>query len=272
MSNNSILLLDTSFDPKTAPACNLLVKVGLDSISYAIINKETRQVHAVFDEQECENGIKKLTHRLKADLYLSLAYHEVKIAIHSENIIDIPNNLYDENEVAAHTQFFMAPHSGNLYTRAQGHFELTTIFTLPKSIDELLNNNFATAKRFQETAGLLLLAAKINETALLLDFSVHSFHILYVNDQQLVFQQHYEIENVAEFNYYLLLIINQLGISKPSVHLSGIIHEGDEKYNCLLKYFDNIYFTAAGDDLNQEVIEDMPSHYYSTLLALDQCV
>jgi len=272
MSNNSILLLDTSFDPQTAPACNLLVKVGLDSFSYAIINKETRQVNAVFDEQECEDGIKKFTDRLKTDPYLSLAYREIKIAIHSENIIAIPNNLYNENELAAHTQFFMAPHSGNLYTQDQHHFGFTTIFTLPKFIDELLNNDFSTSKRLQETAGLLLLATKIHETALMLDFSVNSFHILYVNDQQIIFQQQYEIENIDEFNYYLLLIINQLGINKPNVYLSGIIHEGDEKYNCLQKYFDTIYFTTAGDDLNQEVLDDMPSHYYSSLLALDQCV
>ena len=115
---------------------------------------------------------------------------------------------------------------------------------------------------------------KVNETALLLDFSVGSFNALYLQQQQVVFQQCYEIDNLDEFNYYLLLIINQLNINtkETNLHLTGIIHEGDDKYNCLLKYFSKADFIAPSNDLNQQILDDMPAHYYSSLLALDQCV
>lgn len=272
-NNNSILLIDPTFDPASASVCNLLVKVGLDSFSYAILNKETKQVSAVFDEQECENGAQKFTERLKTDSYLKLPYQEVKFAFHTANTIAIPNDLFNEQDLDIHSQFFTETHPGNLYSQAQDHFGFTTIFTLPKAIDTSLEG-FTNGKKFEQNASLLSIAEKLGETTLLLDFTVNSFNVLYVKNQQVVFQQCYEVENIEEFNYYILLIINQLNINlqETTLNLIGIVNKDDEKYNCLLKYFNKADFISITNNLNQEVLDDMPSHYYSSLLALDQCV
>lgn len=269
--SNSILLIDPSFDPAAAPNCTLLVKVGLDSFSYAIIDKETNAVSAVFDEQECKSGALKFAERLKTDSYLTLAYQDVKVAIHTPNMINIPNDLFREEELSAHAQFFATPHSENVYAHTQSYFGFTTIFSLPTPTEELLHN--FKGKKFQSTAGLLSLAEDKEETTLILDFTVTSFTALYLKNKQVIFQQCYEIENMEEFNYYLLLMVNQLQISTQDtkVHLSGIVHEGDETYNCIQKYFNHIEFISALKELNQQVLNDMPFHYYSSLLALDQC-
>ncbi|RZK56656.1 MAG: DUF3822 family protein [Pedobacter sp.] len=273
MDNNSILLIDPAFDPASASVCNLLVKVGLDNFSYAIINKETKHVDAVFDEQECVNGAQKFAERLKTDSYLKLPYQEIKFAIHTANTIAIPNDLFNEDDLESHSQFFTEAHSGYLYSQSQNHFGFTSIFTLPKVIDKTLED-FPQAKRYEQNAGLIQLAEKLDGNNLLVDFTVASVNVLFVKNQQVVFQQCYEIENVEEFNYYILLVINQLNINlkETALNLSGIINQGDEKYNCLLKYFSKADFITATNNLNQEVLDDMPAHYYSNLLALDQCV
>jgi hypothetical protein len=275
MSNrNSILLLDPSFDATTAGACSLLVKVSLDSFSYAIVNQDTKQVSVVFDEQECEDGIKKFEQSLKTDPYLSLPYTATKVAIYTENRIDVPNGLYDEETLASHSQFFPAADSGVLYVSPQAQYELTTIFSLPKSIDEQLSAAFVNVKRFDKSAGLRALAKKLDATSLIFDFTVGAVEILYLKEKQLVFQQSYEVAVVDELNYYLLLIVTQLEIdpAATTVELTGIIHEGDEKYNCINKYFKTIHFMIADVALDQQVLADLPLHYYSSLLALDQCV
>lgn len=271
-SNNSILLIDPNFDPITASACNLLIKVGQDSFSYAIVNKETQQVNAVFDEQECESGLQKLAERLKTDHYLTLPYQKVKVAVHTSNLISVPNELYNEAELANHTPYFVASHTGNLYQQVQNHFGFTTVFALSKTTEDTLNS-FNLSQLFAQNAGLLALAENIQETALLMDFTANSFQVLYVEAGNVVFQQVYEIENLDEFNYYLLLIFNQLNLvpANMALYLSGIVHEGDERHSCLAKYFNAIQFINGQHQLNQEVLDDMPSHYYSSLLALDQC-
>lgn len=271
-NNNSILLIDPNFDPVTASACNLLVKVGQDSFSYAIINKETQQVNAVFDEQECENGLQKLADRLKTDHYLNLPYQKVKVAIHTPNVIAVPNDLYEETHLTNHTPYFIGSHTGSLYQQAHQHFGFTTVFALSKTAEDTLNS-FNLSQLFTIDAGLLALAQNMEETALLIDFTANSFQVLYLKAGKVTFQQCYEIDNLDEFNYYLLLMFSQLDIQPKDVvlHLSGIVHEDDERYNCLAKYFTEIKFSNQQQQLNQDVLDDMPSHYYSSLLALDQC-
>ncbi|WP_199139086.1 DUF3822 family protein [Pedobacter sp. ASV12] len=271
-SSNSILLIDPNFDPAKVSACNLLIKVGQDSFSYAIVNKETQQVNAVFDEQECENGLQKLSDRLKTDHYLTLPYQKVKVAVHTPNVIAVPNELYSEQLLANHTPYFIGSHTGSLYQQAHSHFGFTTVFALSKTAEDTLNS-FNLSQLFTLDAGLLALAQNIGETGLLIDFTASSFQVLYLKNKQVVFQQNYEIDNLDEFNYYLLLIINQLGIEpkETPLFLSGIVHEGDERYNCLAKYFAQLQFVNGQPELDQSILDDMPSHYYSNLLALDQC-
>lgn len=271
-NHNNILLIDPKFDPAIAKSCCLLVKVDFDSFSYAIVKRENKQVIALFDEQECD-GTQKLAERLKIDNYLSLPYEEVKLAFFTENHIAVPDDFYNENDLAIHTQFFVGPHTDNLYTQKQAHFKFTNLFSLSQTADETANNYFADGKKYIGNAGLVKLAENIDEPALLIDFSVNNFKVIYIERQNLVFQQNYEIANTEEFNYYLLLIVNQLAINgqQTKVLLSGIIHQEDLNYNCLQKYFSEIAFLSIENTFDLQALDDLPTHYYTSLLALYQC-
>lgn len=268
---NSILLIDPTFEPSTANHCSLLIKIGSKSFSYAIINNETSKVSAIYDEQECDDFTSKFADRLKTDPYLTLPYQEVKIAHHTQHIITIPDELFSGENVGVNAQYFPANHSSNVYVDVQHYFGFKTIFSLPKTTEELLN--FASAKMFHENAGLLNQAEQLNAASLILDFTVGNVNVIYLTDNRVIFQQSYEIDDAEELNYYLLLMINQLKIDRTAnIYVCGIIHENDQHYNCLSKYFDTIDFLTVSNDLDQEVVEDMPTHYYSSLLALSKCV
>ena len=270
-NDNSILLIDPTFDPADAPVCNLLVKVGLDSFSYAIINNKIDKVIAVFNTQECEDGTATLIECLKNHSYLTLRYQEVKVAAYTPNTISIPNELYEEENLALNAQYFTAPHTANLYTHQQPNFGFTTIFGWSKTTDDALK--FTDGKKYHENAGLLKISETISGDSLVLDFTVNSFTTLYRVNNQIVFQQCYQIDNAAEFNYYLLLMIKQLAINtNTKIYLAGIVHKADKIYNCIEKYFTDITFLTLSNNLDQQILDDMPAHYYSSLLAINQCV
>lgn len=269
-NKNSILLIDPAFEPSTANNCSLLVKIGSKSFSYAIINNETSRVSAVYDEQECETVTSKFAERLKTDPYLSLPYQEVKIALNTPNVITVPDELFSEENLGTNTQYFSESLSSDVYVDSQDHFGFKTIFSLPQATSTLLN--FTNAKLFHENAGLLNQAEQLNAASLILDFAVGSVNVIYLSNNRVIFQQSYEIDDAEELNYYLLLMINQLKIDRTAkIYVCGIIHENDQNYNCLSKYFDTIEFLTISNQLDQEVIEDMPTHYYSSLLALSKC-
>ena len=270
-NNNSILLIDPDFDPATSLNCSLIVKMGYDSFSYAIINKEKNKVIAVFDEQECEDVVKKLTDKIKTDSYLGLNFNDVKIASYSANLINIPTELYSEESLEANAQYFAEPHDGNLHVQAQPYFKFNSIFAFDKKTSAIFEN-FKDAKIYHESAGLLNLATTATD-GLFLDFTVGSFSALFVKNGKVIFQKSYDIENTDEFNYYLLLIKNQLQITEEtSIKLSGIIHEKDQRHNVISKYFTKTTMLLPQSDLALEALEDMPSHYYTTLLAIYKCV
>jgi hypothetical protein len=270
--NNSILSIDPNFDPSMASTCSLLVKIGIDSFSYAIVSKSTRQVVAVYDEQECNISQLNLTERFKNDSYLKLPYQHTKLAVYTDTEISIPNDIFDESSIELHSKLMKNNTVINLFR--QNHFGFTTIFGLQQSLQDILTSQLSNLKIYSHNAGLLNIAEDTKNDQLFLDFSANSFTALFIKNQKVIFQKCYEVENIEELNYFILLLINQLAISLTEViiRLSGIIHVDDKKYECLQKYFTTIEFVKLDTSLSLQLLEDIPEYYYINLLALDQCV
>lgn len=273
MSNNSILLIDPSFEPANSTNLNLLVKIGTDTFSYAIIDNEKNFVHAVYDEQECEIGYDKFNERLKTDPYLKLTYKEVKVAIHSSNLIFVPQELYNENEVTLYTKFFTDVDFQTVYVQPSLKQTINTIFSLPQHVEKLINENWQNSYKMQQNAGLVELSTKLEQDNIIIDFTVGSFQFIYVKEAKINLVQSYQFDDIEELTYYLLLIINQLSINTKNTEVKacGIIHREDEKWQLLSQYFNKVDLLVISSNLDTQILDDMPSHYYTSLLALQQC-
>ncbi len=271
---NSILLLDPEFDPNMAPGCNLLLKITTDSFSYAIIDQDNKSLKAVFDEQACSNVTQTLKNKIKSDPYLNYPYKAVKIAVSTDKCVTVPNELFNSKDLNAYINFFNAAPSKTLHVKNNTDFDLTSIFCLHQHLEDELDSHFKTASKHEQTETVLNLAAQV-ENGLLFDFTAFSFTAIQVASSKLVFKNTFEIENAEEFNYFLLLLIKQLGIDvkETAIYISGIINEHDQNYRILQKYFDNIQFSLPGNkEIDCTILEDMPAYYYSSLLAIDLCV
>ena len=275
MSNkNSILLMDPEFDPGTAADCTLLLKITPDSFSYAIVNNTTKQLQAVYDHQECLDAGQVLATSVKTDANLSLPFAEIKASVYTLNSIALPDDLFDTAAIQTYTKFFSTVQSAQLYIQPSSAFSFKSVFNLPEAIEVTLNDYLAGCKRYDHTASVMNMAENTSSNTLIIDFTVGSLNAVLIKDQKFHFQHCFEFENKEEFNYYLLLMIEQLTIDKSStqVVLSGIIHEDDANYHILNKYFSSLSFSNAVSDLTDySLLEDMPAHYYTSLLALDLC-
>ena len=271
---NSILLLDPEFDPIMAPQCNLLLKITNDSFSYAIINQDSKNLEAIYDEQDCGNITNTLKTKLKNDPYLNYSYNAVKIAVSTGNCITIPNELYTAKDLITYTNFFSGDISKTLHIKNNVAFDFTSIFNLQQKLENDLDNHFKITSKQEQSMPVLNMAEAI-ENGLLFDFTSLSFTVIQIINNKLVFKNNFEIENGNEFNYYLLLLLKELQIDfkQTPVYLSGIINENDQNYKILQKYFDQIQFNLPQNkEINCSILEDMPAYYYSSLLAIDLCV
>lgn len=267
MSNNSLLLVDPNFNTDASANCHLLLKITNDSFSYAVVSKDTEEINIIFDKQGCEDVQKDLKSAFETDNYLSLNYGAVKAAIHTSNFIFIPNEWFDDENLAVYAQYLGS--DAKVYTKHNKELGFNTIFCLN---DELKANLPQETNLFPQSEPLVALFSHLADESLLIDFTAVSFNVLYTKNKKVVFQNHYESETAEEFNYFLLLMIEQLGLNDTvPVYIQGIINEDDEHYNCLLKYFNQLYFFFPTRKQNSELLADMPKHYFSGLLALDLC-
>lgn len=267
MSNNSLLLVDPDFKTDAAANCELLLKITNDSFSYAVLDQDSEQVKVIFDLQGLEDVHHILRDAFSADQYLSRSYGSVKAAIHTSNFVFIPNEWFNAKDLSIYASFLGS--DAKVYTKKHHHLGLHTIFSFEEDVEQKLPENTTI---YPQSSPLLALADQFAGDALLIDFTASSFNVLFIKDKKINFQNHYSAETAEEFNYFLLLIMEQLVLTESCpVYLQGIINEDDDYYNILLKYFNNLYFFLPVENKNCELLADMPKHYFSGLLALSLC-
>ncbi|MES2829900.1 MAG: DUF3822 family protein [Bacteroidota bacterium] len=271
---NSILLIDPEFYPVTAGSCSLVIKVGADSYSYAIIDESGNTLLALFDHQECEKPLNELLKTLETDANLTLNFTAVKASVYTTNTISVPNELYNSGDISNYGKYFPVEQSDKIYSSESEAFGITSVFNFDEQIQLELINSFPNCVFLDQNSPCLSLLQNQESDTLLLDFTVGTVNCTYVSSGSLVFQNYYEIANEEEFNYYLLLMIKQLSpkLRFSQVLLSGIVHEDDNRFQIVKKYFSEISFTKIDSEtLDLSILDDMPKHYYTTTLAILAC-
>lgn len=270
MNNNSILLVNPDYNPELNQHYSLVLRTGFDTFSYLIIDKENQQLLALYDEQECQSSYGKFIEKSKHDPYLQIPFKETTLAFLPQDYQLVPEEIYEDSQINAYLNFFNTKGTKQIFVSDVFNQKIKTIFSLPSSVSNTIQEKFSNAQLTTQSSGLLDLIAKTKEEQILVDFTVNSFQLIYINNGQLQFHQNFEFENTDELNYYILLTANQLKINTHHIQLklSGIIHPDDEKWNNLKNYFNDIQLLELEVPYNISILEDMPLQYYSSLLAL----
>jgi hypothetical protein len=275
-NNKSILLLDPNYDPNSAIPCNLLFKITADSISYAIVNTENNRVEVLYDRQDFIDHKQTLLPLLHADPYLKMSFNSVSVCSYTINSISIPNELFKQEELQSYRSYFTEPenYAGDLNTYAVPTQTFKTIFRFSNTVEEAIRTYWPEAKKLEQTAPLLSPPQTSRRLLLVLDFTAGSFQAMLFKENALIFQNFFLTEHADEFSYYLMLIFKQLELNpaEVDVRISGIINEGDAQHQFLKDHFGSVQMQAPEPaTLENSIMEDMPAHYYTSLLALQLC-
>lgn len=266
--------MDPAFDPASSTGCDLLVRLGMDNFSYAILDKKKNKIMAVYDEQECNEPIKRVTACIKTDPNLVLPYQNTKLAVYTENIMHIPEALFANPEFQVSAAYFPDVDPSHIHHNIFPQSGFRSVFGLSAADARLMENLWPGHRKFVQSTPLCKTALSVGGTALVLDFTVGTVYAAYFRNNELMFQQSYAFADTDELTYYLLLMSDLLAVNREStpVYMSGIIHTDDEKYARISSYFKEISpLLPVNAHLNMDILDDMPGHYYTTLLALDQC-
>jgi hypothetical protein len=152
--------------------------------------------------------------------------------------------------------------------------EMKIVYRVSSKIYETVNELFPKNK-FSHASSMQLQANKFDGNTLECIVYHNSIKVILAKNGKLQIVQFFDYETPIDVSYHLLNVCEQFAVSpsEAKLILSGMIDVKSNLYGDIHKYFLNINFAALPADTT--LADDMkvhPTHFYTNLTALAQCV
>ncbi|WP_187774869.1 DUF3822 family protein [Pedobacter sp. BS3] len=273
--SKELYLAEEDFKSQHSSKCDLLIKITGTQCIYAIIDQLHDRIK-ILAEHRIQNT-DELKALLDSDALFNYYYRKVKIALYTKKFTFIPHEVYNVNNLSAYSKFIQAkPETVSVIPVKQAAIRNVTDLSHP--FRELLQEKFPQARFYSQVETLIEPAIKHLQkedgTYLHLHINQHNLELLATRNKQVLLYNVYPAATPDEFNYFLLLAIQQLNLSETDteVTLSGQVDEQDEWYSRVQKYFHHIRFAGWNEMIHiPELFNEIPAHRYFTLAGLNEC-
>lgn len=273
--NTKLQLVESNFDPQVAPQCDLLIQVGAESISYAVIEKGSDQLKALV---EIEGSLKDLELLYTTNALLGYQYRKTKISVDTTKFTFIPREVFSDFYIENYAKFIQPRSASDLLINDIRGFKIKNLIAVETETQNILKSHFPAAAIFSQATPFIEGSWKISKDTvknqLFVNIRQDSFEAVLIKDGQLHFYNIFECELPDEFNYFLLLIIKQFNLqtSDTMVVASGSIELKDPFYFRISKYFDNISIADVSLLIRYyETFELISLQKHFSLLSLNLC-
>ncbi len=250
MSNQFVV--DSNFDKNITNSYFLSIQLTLDGFSFCVLDPISNE-YILFSEHALsinDSLIQSIEKELKENEYLQLPYQKVFVLYYTKQNTLIPTSLYQKDQKELYLDFCFNQNKFEEELTFSNKIKMADsycIFSIPKTIVELLNNKFSniyyycSTTPFIETA-LLNTSFNYDQFQIYINLQNSIFDIIAIAGNDLKLHNSFKFHDKKEFLYYTLLIFEQLKLNTntSTIFLSGAISKTDEIYSLLKKYIKNI--------------------------------
>lgn len=274
----------------------LTVRLSAEAIAYCVYDGNTgkflhlesfdlrepgRKLYMPGDKEKSNTS--KLTALLETDLsWLTQKFSKKRVLVDQGSATLVPEALYNEQEKVSIFEFNVAggPYKVNeLHTDHIQQLNTYAIFHLPSAINDLID-------RFFPDAIVLHHSTTIIQSLFLKHMNQETDKQLFVNTgrsrmdmirfigKKLEYYNSFRYNTAEDFMYYLIFVLEQLGLNPESVELMmiGEIDRHSTLSDLVHKYVRNIKFVERNNDFRYSfVFDQLPGHYYFNLLNASLC-
>lgn len=269
-------LWDKNFGSDQARECELLIKVCANRLSYAILGEQSSTLKVLFDTvlshplSETWDGIKQHYN------YINYSYAKVKIAVETFNFIFLPSDIYSTDLEPVYQHFVRSSIGGQSINNSIGNGQINTIGSVDSNYIGPIAEMFEHKALYTQAEPLIEGGMEYpkNRQTLLLQFNTGTFEALLLSGRDILFYNIFAAPTADDFNYFLLLIIQQMGIkpTETSVLVAGEIEKYSENYRRVLKYFGSISFADSSRYCTySDTFKLVQPHQFFSLLSLTLC-
>jgi hypothetical protein len=267
-------LIDPNFQSQHSGKCDLLLRITSSRFSYAVVDQAQDQLKALCDIDI--EGFEGLEEALGSDILLNFDFHKVKIATETSKFTFIPSLAYSEQNLKEYAHFIKG-NPAELSVTDIRIPQIKNITSFDPTLQRMLDKKFISYKLFSSANPLIESGMKLysgTENQLLLNFNGTNFEAAVFQGSKLAFYNLFRIDTVEDFNYFLLLILQEFKLDQGEgyVIIAGDIGKDDEKFKRLQKYFPEIKH-ASGKLIIQipDLFQSIPAHHFFSLIALNLC-
>ncbi len=273
------LLFDIQTDKKQAGGLNLFFLISLNGISYCVFDSENLCTDIYLYSFPTDTSPDNITDRTQAILDQQKlqpgSFNKITIVYSFIDSILVPDEYYQPQNNSDLIGLVFGNNS-NTVIRDDFNFQknIHNVYQVPKELDLYLNRYFLHAN-FTHLCSLLPNSHSDPGNHLYAVFSNANFWLMLVGDGQFKMVQNFTYKSPEDVSFYLLKACESFNLKPDDVliHVSGMIEEQSNLYAELYKYFIQMRFVELSPRFQYpEVFNQYPSHYFSYLFFLAQCV
>ena len=268
-------LTEENFESQQSGKSDLLIHIGEENISYAIVDKGREQLKALADYKA---NLSDLDTILASDRYLKYFYRKIKISTNTFKFTFIPRDLYRDSDINDYSQFISPKSPADVLVNDIRPFRIRNVTSVDTEIQNVISARFNKPVLYSQAnpfiEGAFNISTVANLYSLCINFQQERLEIAVIKEGALLFYNFFESKTPDEFNYFLLLVVRQFNLNTENtkVRIAGEAEKNDDNYSRVEKYFssiesaDPVAFVQCSDTFNQVNL----SRYFS-LLSLNLC-
>lgn len=274
---NKIFKIAPGFDSGTANA-TLLVEVSAGHFFYGIV-EEPGNLLRESGYYKAEPGDDDfLSDMFAENIILKNPFRKVVIAYHFSDSVLSPAELFRQQQTRELlNQLHGTPWMDTMVPEFIGNFSMYNQYTVPQHIHKSMVLHFVRANYWHGYSVRLknIDREKHPGQHFFLDFRTDNFLLTALTDGNPYLVQIYDYEHPADVLYILLKVCSFFPFTQEEVvvHLAGLVEKDSGIYSNLYKYFKHVEFEEFSGSVKLDpAFKEYPSHYYSVMDKLLQCV
>ena len=260
-------LFDIQSEEGTGEVKNLILEIGPDYCSYALMTADHRSFSAVryftFDELDAEQSVQSIInaidHQAENTIVCSAFPYSILMPLkqftNDYSLIDV---VFDQP----------AQHYLN---DAIAEWQITNIYSLPASIHALVNRLPNVKYYHVYTPSLKVYNGFTADSQVSVHLTTQHFRVWVRKEGKVQLVQTYYYKTPLDVVYYLLKIFSEFDLHQKETYviLSGLVEEDSAMYKELYSYFTNLHF--AQPPTITLPANDHPHHFFTSLYNVAAC-
>jgi hypothetical protein len=259
--------------------CHLVMEISCHIFSYAVMNQDKKLLQLRIyglDAHDNHELAEELEGILGTDAVLQTGIEKKTCIYNFPESQLVPEKHFHRDAGAALIELLHGDLSKGitLSERIQDSDQYN-VYQVPAEIHGLLQQHFTNSKYWHYyTIWMICEQKQVHESSLSVLFYPNRILVSAVKDKELQLLQSYVYEAAEDVAYYLLNICQQLQLPPENtpVVLSGMIDVSSVLYTEIFKYFGKLSLEAFPAAAAIPALEEYPSHFFSPLLKLAECV